>query len=200
GPAPVTAAVSTTFPADLGTAPALAWTGVLPPGGALTFTLPATLAEGLPPGTVVPHTARIALAEQGIVFSRTAWVRAGAPDLGPSALECGPSPAEPGAAVTCTLRLENGGPANALTATAEVTGTLLTGVPRTLEVPGASWTWSGPLPAGGAVTLTRTFTPPVGIGYAVAFLEDGAGGRWERAAWAEVRPWRAYLPVVMKSP
>ncbi len=200
GPAPVTAAVSTTFPADLGTAPALAWTGVLPPGGALTFTLPATLAEGLPPGTVVPHTAHIALAEQGIVFSRTAWVRAGAPDLGPSALECGPSPAEPGATVTCTLRLENGGPANALTATAEVTGTLLTGVPRTLEVPGASWTWSGPLPAGGAVTLTRTFTPPVGIGYAVAFLEDGAGGRWERAAWAEVRPWRAYLPVVMKSP
>ncbi len=192
GPAPVTAAVSTTFPADLGTAQPLTWTGVLAPGAAVTFTLPATLAEGLPSGTVVPHTARIALVEQGVVFSRTAWLRVGVPDLGPSALACGPSPAEPGAAVTCTLRLENAGPADALTATAEVTGTLFWGL-------SGPWAWSGPLPAGGAVTLTRPFTPPVGTGYAVAFLEDGAGGRWERAAWVEVSPWRTYLPVVMKS-
>ncbi|MCX8067426.1 MAG: DUF11 domain-containing protein, partial [Anaerolineae bacterium] len=197
GPGPVTAAVSTTFPADLGTAPPLAWIGVLAPAEARTFTLPATLAEGLPPGTVVPHTARIALVEQGLVFSRTAWIRVGAPDLGPSALGCGPSPAEPGTAITCTLRLENAGPADALTATAEVTGTLLWKATGASEGPG-TWTWSGPLPAGGGVTLTRKFTPPVGIGYAVAFLEDGSGGRWERAAWAEVRPWRAYLPVVLK--
>ncbi|MGQ9709993.1 MAG: S8 family serine peptidase [Anaerolineae bacterium] len=192
GPVPVTAAVSTTFPADLGTAPALEWTGVLAPGGVLTFTLPVTLAAA--PGTVVPHTARIALPEQGIVFSRTAWVRVGAPDLGPSALGCAPFPAKPATAVTCTLHLENAGPADALSATAEVTGTLFG------EVPG-TWTWSGPLPAGGgAVTLTRTFTPPVGMGYAVAFLEDGAGGQWERSAWVEVQPWWVYLPVVMKSP
>ncbi len=195
----VTAAVSTTFPADLGTASPLTWTGSLAPGAALTFTLPATLADGLPLGTVVPHTARIALVDQGVVFSRTAWVRVGAPDLGPSALACGPSPAEPGAAVTCTLRLENAGPADALTATAEVTGTLFWKVPGTSEVPDA-WLWSGSLPAGGAVTLTQTVTPPVGTGYAVAFLEDGAEGCWERAAWVEVRPWRAYLPVVLKSP
>ncbi len=192
GPVPVTAAVSTTFPANLGTAQPLTWTGVLAPGAAVTFTLPATLAEGLPSGTVVPHTARIALVEQGVVFSRTAWLRVGAPDLGPSALACGPSPAEPGAVVTCTLRLENAGPADALTATVKVTGTLFWG----LSDP---WAWSGPLPAGGAVTRTRPFTPPVGTGYAVAFLEDGAGGRWERAAWVEVQPWRMYLPVVMKS-
>ncbi|MBC7228759.1 MAG: hypothetical protein H5T61_16250, partial [Thermoflexales bacterium] len=198
GPAPATTAVSTTFPAELGTAPTLAWTGVLPPGGALTFTLPVTLAEGLLPGTVVPHTARIALVEQGIVFSRTAWVRAGAPDLGPSALGCTPSPAEPGAAVTCTLHLENAGPADALPATAEVTGTLFWRASGSSGMPG-TWTWSGPLPAGGAVALTRPFTPPVGMGYVVAFLADGVGGQWERAAWAEVRPWRAYLPVVMKS-
>lgn len=190
GPAPVTAAVSTAFPADLGTAPALAWTGVLAPRGALTFTLPVTLADSLPSGTVVPHAARIALLEQGVVFSRTAWVRVGAPDLGPSTLGCTPSPAEPFTAVTCTLHLENAGPADALSATAEVTGTLFWEVPST-------WTWSGPLSAGGAVTPTRTFTPPVGMGYAVAFLEDGAGGRWERLAWVEVRPWRAYLPVVL---
>jgi subtilisin family serine protease len=195
GPAPAVAAVSTAFPADLGTAHPLIWTGVLPLGGALTFTLPATLAEGLLPGTVVPHTARIALPEQGIVFSRTAWVRVDTPDLGSSVLRCGPSPAEPGTAVTCALHLENAGPADALSATAEVTGTLLA-----TEVPGMSWSWRGSLPAGGAVTLTRIFTPPVGIGYAVALLEDGAGGLWERAAWAEVLAFRAYLPVVMKSP
>ncbi|MCX7855201.1 MAG: hypothetical protein N2556_04355, partial [Anaerolineae bacterium] len=103
------------------------------------------------------------------------------------------SPTEPGTAITCTLRLENVGPADALAATAEVTGTLF------WKMPGV-WTWSGPLPAGGTIALTRTLTPTVGIGYAVAFLEDGRGGRWERAAWVEVRPWRAYLPVVMKSP
>ncbi len=199
GPASVTAAVSTTFPAELGTSPALYWTGVLAPGGALTFTLPVTLAEGLSAGTVVPHTARIALPEQGMVFSRTAWVRVGAPDLGPSALECAPSPAEPGAAVTCTLHLENAGPTDALSATAEVTGTLFREVPGTSEGPG-TWMWSGPLPAGGAVTLTRVFTPPVGAAYAVAFVEDGIGGWWERPTWLEVRPWRAYLPVVMRFP
>ncbi len=119
GPAPVTAAVSTTFPADLGTAPALAWTGVLPrrsadlhpagdPGG------------GTSAGDGRPAHAHIALAEQGIVFSRTAWVRAGAPDLGPRRWNAGlgrarrsgnlhPAPGERRSA-------------NALTATAEVTG------------------------------------------------------------------------------
>jgi hypothetical protein len=55
------------------------------------------------------------------------------------------------------------------------------------------------IPAGGAVILTQVVTPPVGIGYAVAFLEDGAGGQWERPTWVEVRPWRAYLPVVLKA-
>ena len=194
GPTAVTAAVSNTFPADLQAAPALVWRGVLAPGAALTFTYPATLTAGLPPGTVVPHTVRIALEEQGIVFSRTAVVRVDAPDLGPSALECGPSPAEPGTAVACSLHLENAGPADALSATAEVTGTLFADVPGTLEVPGTL------LPAGGAVTLSRVVTPPVGWGYAVAFLEDGAGGRWERPTWVEVRPWRAYLPVVLRSP
>jgi uncharacterized repeat protein (TIGR01451 family) len=193
GPAAVTAAVSNTFPADLQSAPALVWRGVLAPGASLTFTYPATLTAGLPPGTVVPHTVRIALEEQGIVFSRTAVVRVDAPDLGPSALECGPSPAEPGTAVACTLRLENGGPADAPSATAEVTGTLFADVPGTLEVPGTL------IPAGGAVTRTQVVTPPVGIGYAVAFLEDGAGGQWERPTWVEVRPWRAYLPVVLKA-
>jgi subtilisin family serine protease len=197
GPAPATAAVSTTFPAELGTAPTLAWTGVLPPGGALTLTLPVTLAEGLLPGTVVPHTARVALVGQGIVFSRTAWMRVDAPDLGLSALRCAPSPTDPGVAVTCTLHLENAGLADALPATAEVTGTLFWRASGSSEVPG-TWTWSGLLPAGGAVTLTRRMTPSVGVGYAVAFLEDGAGGYWERAAWVEVRPWRVYLPVVKK--
>jgi uncharacterized repeat protein (TIGR01451 family) len=177
GPAAVTAAVSNTFPADLQSAPALVWRGVLAPGASLTFTYPATLTAGLPPGTVVPHTVRIALEEQGIVFSRTAVVRVGAPDLGPSALECGPSPAEPGTAVACTLRLENGGPADAPSATAEVTGTLFADVPGTLEVPGTL------IPAGGAVTRTQVVTPPVGIGYAVAF----SGGRgWRPVGTADV--------------
>ncbi|MDW8068076.1 MAG: S8 family serine peptidase [Anaerolineae bacterium] len=189
GPVPVTAAVSTTFPADQGTAPPLAWSGVLAPGAGLTFTLPVMLAEGLPPGTVVPHTARIALLEQGVVFSRTVWVRVGMPDLGPSVLTCGPSPAEPGTPVTCTLRLENAGPADAPSVTAEISGPMgLLGV-----------LWSGPLPASRALTLTRAVTPTVGIQYVVAFLEDGMEGRWERAAWVKVRPWRAYLPVLMKS-
>ncbi len=147
GPAPVTAAVSTTFPADLGTARSAGLDGGPAPGGALTFTLPATLAEGLPPGTVVPHTAHIALAEQGIVFSRTAWVRAGAPDLGPRRWDAG-LPAEPGAAVTCTLRLENGGPPTRSLRRRRSRAPLLTGVPRTLEVPGASWALVWPASCG----------------------------------------------------
>lgn len=205
GPRAVPASFSATVPAELEPVPGtltppaaydpssrrIAWAGVLGPGENLTVTWGAVLTTALPPGAPVTQTVALSLEDQRITFFRRAVVRADAPDLGPSALGCAPSPAEPADAVTCTLRLENAGPADALLATAEVTGTLFG------EVSGP-WTWAGPLPAGGAVTLIRTFTLPVGTGYAVAFLEDGAGGQWERSAWVEVRPWRMYLPVVLK--
>lgn len=188
-PMPITAAISNAFSSDLGIAPALIWEGTLAPGEPLTFTLPVTLATGLSPGTFVSHTVRIALVEQGIVFFRTAGVRADAPDLGSSALRCKPSLAKLGMPVTCTLRLTNAGPADAVMVTAEVTGTL--GVPGVL--------WTGPLFASETVTLTWTAIPPTEGGYAVAFLEDEVGGRWERSAWVKAQAWQVYLPLILKS-
>ncbi|MCS7221167.1 MAG: S8 family serine peptidase [Anaerolineae bacterium] len=189
GPIPIIAAVSNAFPSDLGTAPTLVWTGTLSPGEPLTFILPVTLTTGLSPGTAVPHTVRIALIEQGIVFSRTAVIRVNAPDLGASTLRCEPRSTKPREPVTCILRLTNTGPVDASRVTVQITGTL-----RISDVP-----WTGPLRTGETITLTWKVIPSVEEGYVVALIEDEVGGRWERPSWVKVQAWRAYLPLILRS-
>jgi len=164
-------------------------------------------------GTIgeIVNSARLGLEDQGLHFHRSAVVRVGAPDLSPSAFECGPSPSRPGAVITCTLGLVNAGPGDALGAV--VTGLLPPGsslVPHSLawagvgaaEVLSGTVRWSGGLSAGSRVTLTYQLTlptdpvhPPL---YSVAFLEDGLGGTWERATWLVLDPLRAYLPKLMR--
>ena len=226
GPETVTASLSNTLPFSLTfipgslTGPAayytstrrVSWEGPLGPGAAVTCTYRVTVAAGPPAGTTIVNTARFGLEDQHIRFHRAAVVRVDAPDLSPSAFSCGPSPARPGAVVTCTLALANAGSGDALTATAAIS------LPADASfVPGSlAWTgggaaealtgtvrWSGPLSAGGQVSLTYRLTlptnpvhPPL---YSVAFLEDGAGGEWERAAWSEIEPLRRYLPLIFRN-
>jgi uncharacterized repeat protein (TIGR01451 family) len=187
----------------------LSWEGVLEPGASVAFTYRATVSAGLPAGTLIINTAYLELEDQGIGFRRSAAVRVGAPDLSPSAFECGPSPARPGAVITCTLVLANSGSGqpgavvvtNLLPAdTGVAAGSLVWtggGVAGTLT---GTVRWSGPLSAGGRVTVTYRLALPVSPGraplYSVALLEDGIGEVWERPVWVLLEPYGFYLPVV----
>lgn len=225
GPTAVTVAISNTLPISLSLVPdsvvgpgsydpsarRLSWSGPLHPGGAVTFTYRATVAAGAPLSPIV-NTAVIELADHLIRFHRESMVRLNAPDLSPSSLACEPSLARPGAVVTCALVVLNAGPADARAAAAEV----LLPTDASLHRSSPGWTremvagaldgglrWSGPLDAGDHVTLTYQLVlprdpthPPL---HSVAFLEDGVGGEWERPTWLVPNPWRAYLPVVLRS-
>ena len=230
GPEMVRSSLSNTLPLSLTLVPGsltgpavyhaparlLSWEGSLMPGAAITFTYQATAMAGsfaAGSGTIgeIVNVARLGLEDQGLHFHRSAVVRVGAPDLSPSAFECGPSPSRPGAVITCTLGLVNAGPGDAPGAV--VTGLLPPGsslVPHSLawagvgaaEVLSGTVRWSGGLSAGSRVTLTYQLTlptdpvhPPL---YSVAFLEDGLGGTWERATWLVLDPFRAYLPKLMR--
>jgi hypothetical protein len=176
----------------------------------VTFTYQVTVAEGLPAGTVISNVARIGLEEQAIRFHRAAVVRVDAPDLSPSAFGCEPSLARPGRVVTCTLALVNGGPTGALAATAAISlptdaslvaGSLAWSGGAAEESPAAVF-WAGSLGAGEQITLTYRLALPVAPVhpplYSVAFLNDDAGGAWERPAWIVIEPFRRYFPSVFK--
>ncbi len=214
--------LSNTVPADLAlvagslTGPAVyhsatrrfSWAGPLEPGETLTFTYQTTLTQGLPAGTPITNTVRVGSEDQEFHFFRTALVRVDAPDLSPSTLQCDPSSARPGTLVTCTLALANAGTGDAPQASAiHAAPADAWLVPSSLSQIGGGATeistgtvqWAGVLSAGAQVTLTYALTlptnpvsPPL---YSVAFVEDGTGQAWERAAWLFPEPCRLYMPT-----
>jgi len=225
GPTTVTASFSNTLPPELSlvsgslTGPAvydppaqrLTWTGDLPPGAVLTVTYRATVSASLSVGVVISNPAWLSLDDQRIGFRRFAVVRVGTPDLSSSTFILSPASARPGRQVTATLRLGNGGPADAVSATAAVSLPLGTSfAPGSLEWAGGGGAefltgavrWQGALSSGAVVTVTWGLTLPCTLSpgplYSVAFLEDGTGGRWERPAWVGLEPWRVYLPTVRR--
>jgi len=226
GPETISAALSNTLSLSLTLVPGslagpatydapsrlFSWEGVVGPGSAITFTYQATVAAGLPAGTSITNIACLELEDQGIRFHRSTVVRVDVSDLSSSVFQCSPSLVRPGGGVTCTLTLANTGPANALTATAAIS------LPTdTVPVPGSmAWRsgsvaevltgaayWAGPLSAGEQVTLTYQLALPTNLVhlplYSVAFLDDGMGGTWERAAWINLAPWQMYFPLVGKN-
>ncbi|MDY6876961.1 MAG: S8 family serine peptidase [Chloroflexota bacterium] len=225
GPETISASLSNTLPVSLTLVPGsvtgpgsydpvtrrLSWSGSLDPGLAVTFTYRATVATGLPAGTAILNTARLGLDDHATHFHRAAVVRVGAPDLPLSAFSCTPSPAWPGAIVTCTLALRNTGVADASTAT--ISNTLSSGmtlVPGSASSGGVgtvleadnSVAWEGIVGVGEAVTITyQASAPPElyhGWVYDQVFVDDGTGGEWERAVWLEIKPLRYYFPLVFK--
>jgi len=225
GFATVTASLSNTLPADTHLIPGsvtgpgsydpvtrrLSWSGPLSPSAAVTFTYRATVAAGTALSNPIVNTTCFGLEDHAIRFHRAAVVRVGMPDFSPSAFSCDPSPARPGAVVTCTLALANAGTGDALTATAAISlPAAVTFVPGSLAWAGGGAAegltgtvrWTGPLSAQGQVSLTYGLTlptspvhPPL---YSVAFVEDGMGGEWERGVWLEIEPLRWYFPLIFR--
>jgi len=224
GPSPVVASISNTVPVSLSllsgtlTGPArydpvarrLTWEGPLSPGEGVTVAYQAAVSTGLPVGAVVANPVRLGLEDQNIHFHRLAVVRVGTPDLSPSILHLTPSPTKPNGDVGAVLTLINTGPADATTATAvislpvgtsPVSGSLRWGG-GVAEVLTGAVRWRGAVSAGAQVTVSWRIALPSVLSrkpfYSVAFVEDGAGGRWERPAWVWVEPWQFYLPVVLR--
>jgi uncharacterized repeat protein (TIGR01451 family) len=163
-------------------------------------------------GTRIVNTARVGLEDQSIHFHRAAVVRVGTPDLSPSAFQCSPASALPGAIATCTLSIANAGPVAAPTAL--VTNSLPADgvlIPNSLAWVGGGAAealtqtvfWAGSLSGGSQVTLTYQIVLPADPSrtslYNVAFLEDGTGGTWERTTWVLVEPLRWYLPLAFRN-
>jgi uncharacterized repeat protein (TIGR01451 family) len=205
----VTASLSNTLPADIimvdgsVTGPGsydpstrrLSWGGLLDPGEDVTFTYRAVVVTGTAVSSPLVNTARLGLEDRHVHFRRAAVVRVNAPDLSASDFQCGPSPARPGSRVTCTLALANAGPGDAPEAmvanplpvdTTLVPGSLTWTGGGAAEVLGGAVRWTGSVGSGAYVTLTYRLTLPVHPMhpplYNVAFLADGVGGAWERAA------------------
>lgn len=224
GPVSITASVSNTLPLNVTLVPSsltggasydaperrVSWLGPLQPGERVTVTYRVTVAVGVPAGVEVANTACLRIEEQMIAFDRAAVVRVGGPDLDPSTFGCAPAPARPGDAVTCTLALANAGPGDALTATV---GSLLPSVPvvpgslhweggGVAEVVTGTVHWTGTISVHSRVTVTYQLSLPAGLVqpplYSVAFIEDGAGGAWERSTWLWVEPFRFHLPMVLR--
>lgn len=224
----VTASLSNTLPAPLSIHPnsiagpasrppsydtsarRIFWRGSIAPSAAVTIAYQATVTSG---SLMYPiaNIAHIKLEDHRISFHRDAVVRVGAPDLAPSDLACRPSLVRPKRGVTCTLRLVNAGPADALTATASISlpmeaalmkDTLSGGGDGTIEVTTSTVRWSGSISAGRSINLSYQLKLPHDIAhpplYSVAFLGDGTGGAWERPAWVVINPYRVYLPMVMR--
>ena len=223
GPVAITVTMSNTLPVDLTLVPGtligpawydagarrLWWEGSVEAGGAVTVTYQADLSAGLPAGSVVSNVVGLSIPDQSIRFQRIAVVRVSVPDLSPSDLSCAPYLARPGATVSCTLRVVNAGPGDAASATgsvvlpgdaAFVTGSLLLEGGGTLDLVEGRVRWTGAVAESERITASWQLQLPVDPVhpplYGVAFLEDGAGGRWERPAWVIPDPYRAFVAMV----
>ncbi len=217
----VTASVSNTLPTGLVIEPGsllgpgrydptddrVSWRGTVRPGQTVRFSYRARVLSGTLPLSLV-NTAEIHLEDHQISFDRSAVLGVNAPELSQSAFGCVPSVVRPGKSSTCTMTLHNSGTKDAQTVTAMVyppgqfavsEGSLWTSKGG-VETRGPALFWSGPLSVDGAATLRFRLEMPSSpvweIRYGVAFIDDGAGGLWERPTWLTVQPWTVYLPWV----
>ncbi len=192
------------------TANVVTWTGTLVPGAAITVSYQITLDAALSSGAWLTTTALFRDDTHGLPFDQTQVVRVAAPDLALSTFTAS-TPSRDNSLITYTLVISNSGLSSAAPARATLLLPLdtrpMTGSPG-LSGPGVVTTtgsvihWQGILGAGEAATLTyRLMVPQPYTGMWLlneALLWDGAGGAWERAAWVDMKPYRVYLPVILK--
>jgi uncharacterized repeat protein (TIGR01451 family) len=188
----------------------LSWRGSIDPREVVTLSYRAAVLTGTASADTIVNIARLGLQDHTIEFSRSARVRIAAPDLSSSTFSCEPSVVKPGDEVSCTLTVVNAGTGDADPATARVhaPGAYRVGADSiSLSTGTAKWQgetvyWSGLLVSGGTATLRFQLDLPKDpvqrTLYGAAFLDDGAGGAWERPAWLAIRPCQAYLPVVTR--
>jgi uncharacterized repeat protein (TIGR01451 family) len=175
------------------------WLGNMRAGETLTWTFSARVAGGLTSGAPVTATAKIAMNDAGLRFTRDAVLHVGAPVL-TAALEMQPNQPAWGSTVTFTLHAKNTGAFDAgdakITAVVPTSMTLLaSSVTATGGFAGAEnniVVWRGALAPGAEVVLRYAATLPQltaaapGVFFPSAQIDDGMGGFRQAAVW--IRP------------
>jgi hypothetical protein len=184
------------------------WQGSLAQGEALTIAFRVLVTDSLPSSTYIQFPAQIGYDDHGLSFERPYILRANAPDLSTSTLAVAPTPAHSTQLLTYTLTARNTGLQDAtatVTATAPDYG-VFTGTVDSGGIGGGSVTtqtlfWTGPVSAGGVVTLHyRLALNEWGDYWLIheAWLGDQYGEQWPLEARTEVQYWRTYLPLISK--
>ncbi len=207
------ASVTATLPASASLqSGSTAWSGSLASGQSVTVSLIVSMADGLPPGSIVVVPIAFTDGHLGITFHKTVQVGIYRPDLSSStidALSAEGGPAHPLDVVTWTIVARNNGQADAASATITgllplgtemLSGTLAASVGAASELSGTVQ-WHGMIPAGGLVTITYqmvvTRTLADRLYFGSALLDDGVVLNHSKA-WLAVQPYRFYLPQVYK--
>ncbi|MFZ5916941.1 MAG: S8 family serine peptidase [Chloroflexota bacterium] len=187
------------------------WHGDMAPGASVTIRYRAALAPSLPPAETILNPAQIHLADHYLAFTRTARLRANAPDLGDSRYTVDRDTARPGETLTYTLVLYNDGlidtpitwaltnpvPAN----TSYVIDSLRLQGNGTASEDDGLITWQGSLAVGQPVTLTYQTVITHHAGFDIvglAWLSDGYGETWEKTVTTAVPFFKSHLPIVLK--
>ncbi|HET7088853.1 MAG TPA: S8 family serine peptidase [Anaerolineae bacterium] len=207
------ASVTATLPARVSLqSGSTAWSGSLAPGQSVTVSLTVSLADDLPPGSIVVGPVAFTDGHLGVTFHKTVQVGIYRPDLSSStidALGAEGSPVHPLDIVTWTIVARNNGQTGAASATITgllplgtemLSGTLAASVGAASELSGTVQ-WSGAIPAGGLVTITYqmvvTGTLSDRLYFSSALFDDGVALNHANA-WLAVQPYRFYLPQVYR--
>jgi len=214
GPSDLASASATaTLPASVSLqSGSTAWSGSLASGQSVTVSLTVSLADGLPPGSIVVVPVAFTDGHLGVTFHRTIQVGIVRPDLSSStidALGAEAGPVQPLDVVTWTIVARNTGQADAASTTITgllplgtemLSGTLAASVGGASELSGTVQ-WHGMIPAGGSVTITYQMaasnTLQDRLYYGSALFDDGMMLHHAQA-WLPVKPYRFYMPVIHK--
>jgi hypothetical protein len=187
------------------------WNGVIAAGDWLTFTFVATSSNGLSDGDSLTATAFVKLGQLDVRFAREVTVYVHAPRL-VSTLEMQPLPVRWNDAVTFTLRVTETG--HVAAPFASVMAVVPSGL--TLETPtlmldgngiitatGNRIDWTGPIEAGGGITVTYVVSTPKLLAqapvdyYHAALVNNGAGAVSQSALWLSPLTQVYYMPLLL---
>jgi subtilisin family serine protease len=184
------------------------WLGSLSAGSAFTVSFRVLVTSSLPSSTYIPFPAQIGYDEHSLSFERPYTLRVNAPDLSASTLAVAPVPAYASQRLTYTLTARNSGLEGATAtvwATAPnhgvFTGTVDSGGIGVGTVSTATLSWTGPVDAGGEVTLHYNLALDGWGDYWLiheAWVSDQYGEEWPVEVRTEVQYRKTYLPLVRK--
>jgi subtilisin family serine protease len=184
------------------------WEGALSQEQSVTLRFLVRADEALAPGTSIAFPAAVGYAEHGLRFELPYILQVGVPDLSASTVSVSPDHSAPLQPLTYVLHLRNAGlndttvtVSGALPKTASFSGEIDSGgigaghaVSRTLQ-------WSGPVLAGGEVTLSYQAIPNEETDYWLIHdlrIADQSGEQWYLEARAHLVSHRVYFPFMAR--
>lgn len=186
----------------------ITWQGSLARGETAIVSFQVQVTGGLPAGSELDIPARIGYQEHGLYARRPYVLRIDAPDLSGSAFTTAPASGVPGRTVRYVLDVRNSGLVEAqteITATlpdsAVFTGVLDSGHIGSGTAVSRTLSWSGPIPAGGSVSLSYQVALDDTDAYWLfhqVWIQDQYGERWPIVTQARIAYWRTFFPLMFR--